>query len=52
MAKMYNGFQIPTIPATQVVPIPAPGKVTIFARDNNSVWMKRSDGTEARISVR
>jgi hypothetical protein len=52
MSKLYNGLQIPMVSSSTTIPVPAPGKVTIFARANKSVWMKRSDGTEARISVR
>jgi hypothetical protein len=51
MSKLYNGLQIPMVSGDTTIPVPAPGKVTIFARANKSVWMKRSDGTEARISV-
>ena len=48
--KLYNGFTIPILDDTTAVPVPPTGKITIFARDDQSVWMKRADGTEARIS--
>jgi hypothetical protein len=50
MAEIYNGLVLPLLNGTQTVPVPPPNTIVIFARDDQSVWMKRSDGTEERIS--
>jgi hypothetical protein len=49
MTKLANGLQIPLFDGA--IPTPPAGKVSIFARDNFTVWVKFSDGTEERLSV-
>jgi hypothetical protein len=50
-SKLYNGLTIPALGSTQPVPIPDANKITIFGRDNQTVWIKFSDGTEVLVSV-
>jgi len=50
-SKLINGLTIPILDGTVLIPTPAPGKITIFARGSNTVWVKFSDDTEERISV-
>jgi hypothetical protein len=47
-SKLYNGLTLPILDTA--IPIPPAGKVILFARINQSVWVKYSDGTEERIS--
>jgi hypothetical protein len=47
-SKLYNGLTLPLLDTS--IPIPPSGSVTLFARINQSVWLKYSDGTEERIS--
>jgi hypothetical protein len=50
-SKLLNGLTLPTIGATQPVTIPEPNTVTLFARDNNTIWCKFQDATEVLVSV-
>ena len=47
-ARLYNGLTLPIFGGA--IPIPDPGTITLFARENQSIWVKYSDGTEERIS--
>ena len=49
MSKLFNGLSIPLFGGA--VPVPPPGTIVIFARINQTVWVKYSDGTEELISV-
>jgi hypothetical protein len=50
-SSLYNGLAMPTIGATQPVPVPLPNKITFFARDNQTLWVKFSDSTEILVCV-
>lgn len=49
-SKLFNGLTIPLVPTTQIIPTPGERKVTMFAREGNSVWVKFSNDTEERSS--
>jgi hypothetical protein len=50
-SKLYNGLSLPAIGPTQPVPVPLPTKITFFARENQTLWVKFSDSTEVLVSV-